>query len=116
MRKAADIFRGAGRGMAGFFGGFTLLNLVGDYYSLGFDSNGWWIELRFLPRGGGMAGRRQGISPGGAFEARVGYRPAVRGGGYVAGAGTNPIQEGAPVAPRRAHAAVIEGERIGASL
>jgi uncharacterized SAM-binding protein YcdF (DUF218 family) len=37
------------RGLALFFGGFGLLNLVGNFRSPGFDANLWWIDLRFMP-------------------------------------------------------------------
>src|SRR5689334_7034357 len=37
------------RAAAGFLGGFTLLNLVGDLFAPGFDSNFWWINLHPLP-------------------------------------------------------------------
>ncbi len=54
MAKKRSFFRGAGRGMALFLGGFTLLNLAGEWWSPGFDSNLWWMDVRFLPRGVGM--------------------------------------------------------------
>ena len=38
-----------GRGLAGFLGGFTLLNLLGELRTTGFDANEWWIDLRWLP-------------------------------------------------------------------
>src|SRR5687767_10757577 len=37
------------RGFALFFGGFALLNLIGEFRAPGFDSNLWWIDLRVLP-------------------------------------------------------------------
>ena len=37
------------RGLALFLGTFSLLNLVGDVRSPGFDANLWWIDLRVLP-------------------------------------------------------------------
>jgi uncharacterized SAM-binding protein YcdF (DUF218 family) len=37
------------RGLALFFGGFTLLNLLGGLRIHGFDVNLWWIDLRQLP-------------------------------------------------------------------
>jgi|SRR6266850_53320 len=37
------------RSFALFFGWFTLVNLVGEVVFRGFDANGWWIDLRFLP-------------------------------------------------------------------
>lgn len=40
---------GVTRGIALFFGGFTLLNLVGELRVQGFDLNHWWIDLRPLP-------------------------------------------------------------------
>ncbi|MBA4148816.1 MAG: YdcF family protein [Verrucomicrobia bacterium] len=39
----------APRGIALFFAAFALLNLFGELRSPGFDSNLWWIDLRFLP-------------------------------------------------------------------
>jgi len=38
------------RGLALFLGGFSLLNLLGDFRSAGFDANLWWIDLRPLPQ------------------------------------------------------------------
>lgn len=38
-----------GRGVALFIGGFSLLNVLGDVASPGFDANRWWIDLRPLP-------------------------------------------------------------------
>jgi len=37
------------RGLAIFLGCFSLLNLLGDLRSPGFDANLWWIDLRVLP-------------------------------------------------------------------
>lgn len=37
------------RGLALFLGTFSLLNLLGDMRSPGFDANLWWIDLRVLP-------------------------------------------------------------------
>lgn len=37
------------RGLALFFGLFSLLNLAGNLLVPGFDANLWWIDLRFLP-------------------------------------------------------------------
>jgi vancomycin permeability regulator SanA len=37
------------RGFALFLGGFSLFNLLGEFYSCGFDANLWWIDLRLLP-------------------------------------------------------------------
>ena len=37
------------RGLAAFFGGFTILNLAGELAARGFDANGWWLDLRPLP-------------------------------------------------------------------
>jgi vancomycin permeability regulator SanA len=37
------------RGIAAFLGGFTVVNLVGDLLSPGFDANLWWVDLRPLP-------------------------------------------------------------------
>jgi hypothetical protein len=36
-------------GLAFFFGTFSLLNLLGEFKSPGFDANLWWIDLRFWP-------------------------------------------------------------------
>ena len=33
-----------------FLGAFTLLNLAGAGWVAGFDANGWWVDLRGLPR------------------------------------------------------------------
>ena len=37
------------RGFALFLGSFSLLNLIGNLRSPGFDANLWWIDLRVLP-------------------------------------------------------------------
>jgi uncharacterized SAM-binding protein YcdF (DUF218 family) len=37
------------RGLSLFFGGFTLLNLIGSRVSPGFDANIWWIDMSFAP-------------------------------------------------------------------
>jgi len=34
------------RGLAFFLGSFSLLNVLGDLLSPGFDANHWWIDLR----------------------------------------------------------------------
>ena len=39
----------AGRGVALFLGVFTVLNVLGEAVSSGFDANEWWIDLRPLP-------------------------------------------------------------------
>jgi vancomycin permeability regulator SanA len=43
------LLQAVARGLAAFFAGFTLLNLVGAWRSPGFDENIWWIDLRYLP-------------------------------------------------------------------
>ncbi len=47
-RKAADTgyLPAIARGLAFFLGAFTLLNVLGDLLSPGFDVNHWWIDLR----------------------------------------------------------------------
>ncbi len=37
------------RALALFFGGFSLVNLLGGFRLPGFDANLWWIDLRILP-------------------------------------------------------------------
>jgi len=37
------------RALALFFGGFSLLNLLGSFRLRGFDANLWWIDLRVFP-------------------------------------------------------------------
>ena len=37
------------RGLALFFGGFALLNILGGLRAAHFDANLWWIDLRALP-------------------------------------------------------------------
>ena len=39
----------AARALALFFGGFSLLNLLGNLRRPGFDATLWWIDLRILP-------------------------------------------------------------------
>ncbi|MBN2204674.1 MAG: YdcF family protein [Thermoleophilia bacterium] len=43
------------RGLALFIAGFTLLALVGELRTPGFDANVWWIDLRPLPESVGQA-------------------------------------------------------------
>ncbi|MDB6064987.1 MAG: hypothetical protein JWR26_1195 [Pedosphaera sp.] len=38
------------RALAFFFGGFSLLNLIGNLVLTSFDTNLWWIDLRVLPQ------------------------------------------------------------------
>ena len=40
---------GVARGVAAFLGGFTLLNLVGEYRVANFNANEWWIDVRVIP-------------------------------------------------------------------
>lgn len=40
----------AARALALFLGGFSLLNLLGELRTPGFDANEWWIDLHLLPR------------------------------------------------------------------
>jgi uncharacterized SAM-binding protein YcdF (DUF218 family) len=49
MRLLAPIYSALGRPLALFLGLFTLLNIVGSWWSPGFDANGWWIDVGFLP-------------------------------------------------------------------
>lgn len=39
------------RGLAAFLGGFTLLNILGEFRHQGFDASIWWVDLRPLPSG-----------------------------------------------------------------
>lgn len=39
---------GAGRGVALFFGLFSLLNVLGDWRHPGFDATLWWIDVRWI--------------------------------------------------------------------
>src|SRR5512144_1726484 len=41
--------RDIARGVALFFGLFSLLNLIGESRTPGFDENVWWLDLRPLP-------------------------------------------------------------------
>lgn len=47
-RKTADseYLPAIARGLAFFLGAFSLLNVLGDLLSPGFDANHWWIDLR----------------------------------------------------------------------
>jgi vancomycin permeability regulator SanA len=40
----------AAKGLAAFIAFFSLLNVLGDRLTPGFDANLWWIDLRILPR------------------------------------------------------------------
>lgn len=42
-------FAGVARGLAFFLGAFSLLNILGDLRTPGFDANLWWIDFRPLP-------------------------------------------------------------------
>ncbi len=42
--------RSSARALALFFGGFTLVNLMGGWLRSNFDANLWWIDLRVLPQ------------------------------------------------------------------
>ena len=42
---------GVARGVSLFLGLFSLLNILGELRTPGFDANGWWIDFRPLPRG-----------------------------------------------------------------
>ena len=44
--KAAGFLPAVARGLAFFLGAFSLLNVLGDLLSPGFDANHWWIDLR----------------------------------------------------------------------
>jgi uncharacterized SAM-binding protein YcdF (DUF218 family) len=46
----ASVWNALPRGLALFLGGFSLLNLLGELRTPGFDANLWWIDLHFLPR------------------------------------------------------------------
>jgi len=46
-RQSATLI--AARAIALFFGGFSLLNVLGDLRHPGFDASLWWIDLRILP-------------------------------------------------------------------
>lgn len=43
------IVSGTGRGIALFFGAFSLLNLGGELLHPGFDASVWWLDLRGVP-------------------------------------------------------------------
>ena len=47
-RKTTDVWLlpAVARGLAFFLGAFSLLNVLGDLLSPGFDANHWWIDLR----------------------------------------------------------------------
>ncbi len=47
-RKSADswFLAAVARGLAFFLGAFSLVNVLGDLLSPGFDANQWWIDLR----------------------------------------------------------------------
>lgn len=44
-----SLLTSAVRGLALFIGGFSLLNLLGEFTNAGFDLNAWWIDFRPLP-------------------------------------------------------------------
>src|SRR4051812_22222943 len=48
-KSRALVWNAIPRGLALFLGGFSLLNIVGDWLSTGFDANAWWIDLRSIP-------------------------------------------------------------------
>lgn len=47
--RTSSLLAGIARGLALFFGGFALLNLLGELRYPGFDANVWWIDFRPLP-------------------------------------------------------------------
>ncbi len=47
--NAAPAWQAVSRGVALFLGSFSLLNLIGEARSPGFDANIWWIDLRPVP-------------------------------------------------------------------
>lgn len=49
------VWRGFGRGLELFMGGFGLLNVLGELRYPGFDANLWWIDLRPMPTWGARA-------------------------------------------------------------
>ena len=61
------------RAAALFLGGFTLLNLLGEWRRAGFDASLWWVDLRALPRPTAWALLLSGAALLGAFA----FRPAM---------------------------------------
>jgi len=61
------------RGVALFFGLFSLLNLVGELRTPGFDANVWWVDLRPLP----LAGTAVVLALAGLLLVTWGLRPAA---------------------------------------
>lgn len=67
------------RSLALFLGGFTLLNVLGEFRLRGFDANEWWIDCRRLPAGvgtgllllGGLGMVAYAIRPGMAAWHRI---------------------------------------------
>jgi vancomycin permeability regulator SanA len=67
------------RGIAGFFGGFALLNLLGSLLAPGFDANLWWIDFSPLPHAiatvalslGGSALLAYAVRPAGSARGRA---------------------------------------------
>jgi len=49
-QRASSLAVAVARGAALFFGGVSLLNVVGERVSPGFDSNHWWLDASRLPR------------------------------------------------------------------
>ena len=70
------VLPGAARGLAIFLGGFSLLNIVGDLRTPGFDANEWWINLRAVPREAGLGF----LAMAGVVLAVHGVRPMRAGG------------------------------------
>lgn len=52
---SVELWRGTARGVAGFFGIFSLVNLLGEVRARGFDANCWWIDFRPAPAWVGKA-------------------------------------------------------------
>jgi uncharacterized SAM-binding protein YcdF (DUF218 family) len=63
------------RGIALFLGGFTLVNLLGEWRFRGFDANYWWIDLRPLP---GFVSRNL-LGLAGLLLVAWAWRPALAG-------------------------------------
>jgi vancomycin permeability regulator SanA len=49
VRSIGPRTAGIARGLAGFLGTFSLLNILGEFYIPGFDANIWWIDFQPLP-------------------------------------------------------------------
>jgi hypothetical protein len=73
-RNSSSFHLALARALALFFGGFSLLNLAGEWRLPGFDATLWWLDLRTLP----LALARLLLASVAIFLIGFGVRPVMR--------------------------------------